>query len=128
MRSTPCANESISVGASKLGGLPDLPPQITWPRWKTDYLTFVAQVNLAELPASDSLPIAGMSPSFVTANNQPGVLPRTIRKDCASGIFQNHRSSFAPLNPDLPCFLAHGFLSNRFCRSLVPLQRRSGTS
>jgi len=64
MRTAPCANESISVGASKFGGLPDLPPKITWPRWKTGYLTFVAQVNLAEPPANELLPNVGMLSFF----------------------------------------------------------------
>jgi uncharacterized protein YwqG len=82
MRSTPCANESISVGASKLGGLPDLPPKIAWPRWKTGYLTFVAKVNLAELPASDSLPTVGMLSFFYD------------REQSAWGFAPNHKEGF----------------------------------
>ena len=82
MRTAPCANESISVGASKFGGLPDLPPKITWPRWKTGYLTFVAQVNLAELPASDSLPTVGMLSFFYD------------REQSAWGFDPNHKEGF----------------------------------
>ena len=64
VRSTPRADETISVGASKLGGLPDLPPRLAWPKWKTGHLTFVAQVNLAELPANELLPRVGMLSFF----------------------------------------------------------------
>jgi len=64
MRSAPRANETISTGTSKLGGLPDLPPGLAWPTWKTGYLTFVAQVNLAELPGSELLPNVGMLSFF----------------------------------------------------------------
>jgi uncharacterized protein YwqG len=64
MRSTPRANETISIGTSKLGGLPDLPPGLAWPKWKASYLTFVAQVNLAELPANELLPNVGMLSFF----------------------------------------------------------------
>lgn len=64
MRSTPCPDTTISVGESKLGGLPDLPSGLTWPDWETGYLTFVAQVNLSELPASDLLPNLGVLSFF----------------------------------------------------------------
>ena len=64
MRSTPRPDKAISVGDSKLGGRPDLPPGLAWPEWKTGYLTFVAQVNLAELPASDLLPNVGVLSFF----------------------------------------------------------------
>jgi uncharacterized protein YwqG len=64
MRSTPRANETTPVAVSKLGGLPDLLPGLPWPKWKTGYLTFVAQVNLAELPSSELLPSVGMLSFF----------------------------------------------------------------
>ncbi|GIK64024.1 MAG: hypothetical protein BroJett018_18180 [Chloroflexota bacterium] len=57
-------NESeISIGASKLGGLPDLPSEIDWPIWNNIPLAFIAQINLAEVKAYDVdnvLPSAGM--------------------------------------------------------------------
>lgn len=64
MRSTPRANESVPIGTSKLGGLPDLPPGLAWPKWKTSHLTFVGQMNLAELPASELLPDVGILSFF----------------------------------------------------------------
>jgi Domain of unknown function (DUF1963) len=82
MRSTPSANESIAIGASKLGGLPDLPPGLAWPEWKSGYLTFVAQVNLAELPAGDLLPDVGMLSFFYDSEQS------------AWGFDPNHKEGF----------------------------------
>ena len=82
MRSTPSANESIAIGASKLGGLPDLPPGLAWPEWTSGYLTFVAQVNLAELPAGDLLPDAGMLSFFYDSEQS------------AWGFDPNHKEGF----------------------------------
>jgi uncharacterized protein YwqG len=82
MRSAPCANGNISLGSSKLGGSPDLPPGLAWPKWKTDYLTFVAQVNLAELTVSELLPKIGMLSFFYD------------REQSAWGFDPNHREGF----------------------------------
>jgi hypothetical protein len=44
--------DRLPIGASRFGGLPDLPPGIEWPRVEGKLLPFLAQVNLADLPAS----------------------------------------------------------------------------
>ena len=82
MHSTPWANETITIGASKLGGVPDLPAGVAWPEWKTGYLTFVAQVNLAELPEIDSFPNGGMLSFFYD------------REQSAWGFDPNHKEGF----------------------------------
>src|SRR5271166_1600428 len=38
------------LGTSRLGGLPDLPPDRAWPERDGQLLTFIGQVNLAEVP------------------------------------------------------------------------------
>ncbi len=57
------ADESaIPIGATKVGGLPDLPAGIAWPAWKGAPQSFAAQINLAEvrpLDHSKSLPSTG---------------------------------------------------------------------
>ncbi|MFH0821680.1 MAG: YwqG family protein [Pseudomonadota bacterium] len=49
----------VSAGAgrafSKLGGLPEVPPQFDWPMWKGSPAAFIAQIDLAELPPSHGL-------------------------------------------------------------------------
>jgi len=65
------ANEAtIPVGVSKLGGLPDLPPHISWPQWQGDPQSFIAQMRLEELQAYDTeklLPPKGMLWFFYTS-------------------------------------------------------------
>src|SRR5436189_91688 len=41
------AAERLRIWASRLGGLPDLPPGLTWPFRDGGLLTFIAQINLA---------------------------------------------------------------------------------
>jgi hypothetical protein len=54
---------SIRVGGSRLGGLPDLPTEVEWPRGVDDdgrpwrYADFVAQLDFAEIPEIDALPL-----------------------------------------------------------------------
>lgn len=53
---------STRLGSSRIGGTPDLPPDISWPRFEGSSLSFIAQLNLDEVartwPASP-LPSSG---------------------------------------------------------------------
>lgn len=42
--------ETIAIGRSKIGGKPDVPPSFTWPYWRDKPMSFIAQINLTELP------------------------------------------------------------------------------
>lgn len=60
---------TVPLGATKLGGHPDLPAGTAWPRVKKAPLTFLAQLDLAalapHLPAKSGLPRAGRVALFV---------------------------------------------------------------
>jgi uncharacterized protein YwqG len=74
--------DTIPVGASKLGGRPDLPPNFIWPEWKGTGLTFLAQFRLSDLTAYDVeqlLPSAGMLYFFYEVEAQPWGLEPTDR-------------------------------------------------
>ena len=43
---------ALPIGGSRFGGLPDLPPNLSWPSWKGKKLPFLAQIDLATLPQS----------------------------------------------------------------------------
>lgn len=43
-------DEKIKVGASKIGGHPDVPSTFNWPSWEDHYMSFIAQINLEEFP------------------------------------------------------------------------------
>src|SRR3954468_699704 len=55
--------DTLPLGASKLGGSPDLPPDYEWPRHDYFPLSFVTQINLADVAPYDPwaiLPHEGM--------------------------------------------------------------------
>lgn len=61
------------VGQTRIGGLPDLPSGIDWPRWDGSPLSFVAQINLEEATRYDLehiLPISGLLYFFYDAQQQ----------------------------------------------------------
>ncbi len=56
-------DDDIAVGASKFGGSPDLPAGVPWPSNENGALSFVAQINFAEVSKFDTdrlLPKSGM--------------------------------------------------------------------
>jgi len=66
-KSTKAADAKLPVGASKLGGGPDMPPGAEWPVLGGDPLAFLAQFNLADLHASlvcRELPSSGLLSIF----------------------------------------------------------------
>jgi len=67
------ADAQLPIGASKLGGTPDLPPGGAWPVWKNASMSFVAQVQLSDVRPFDSehrLPATGLLQFFYDAQQQ----------------------------------------------------------
>lgn len=73
IRTKPVEDDELPIGASKFGGLPDLPPDVPWPdyinrdggkvRGKRESLGFLAQFSMAELAHHSPegiLPTTGM--------------------------------------------------------------------
>lgn len=59
---------SIPLGGSKIGGLPDLPPGVTWPHREDKPLEFLAQINLGDAALFDReklLPSTGLLSFFL---------------------------------------------------------------
>ncbi|MBA4186396.1 MAG: hypothetical protein C0467_00105 [Planctomycetaceae bacterium] len=74
-KSTRTADAKIPVGASKLSGLPDLPPKAAWPVFQGEPLHFLAQFNLAELSKSlacRELPNTGLISIFSVYDEDEG--------------------------------------------------------
>ncbi len=68
--SAPVEEATIQVGASKLGGLPDLPPGIGWPQWQGISQSFIGQIRLEEVHQYDVehvLPARGLLSFFYDA-------------------------------------------------------------
>jgi uncharacterized protein YwqG len=63
----------LKVGASKIGGLPDLPTGVSWPRWHDAPQSFIAQIALVDAHAYDVdkvLPQSGMLWFFYDAQQE----------------------------------------------------------
>jgi hypothetical protein len=65
---TAVANDAeLALGATKIGGRPDLPEDIPWPEWRGAPMDFVAQIRLADIASYDpegELPHEGMLSYF----------------------------------------------------------------
>jgi uncharacterized protein YwqG len=71
LRTNRMSEEHIPIGKARIGGRPDLPIHIEWPTWKNEPLSFIAQLNLADLPDYDFLnilPPEGILSFFYSAN------------------------------------------------------------
>jgi hypothetical protein len=51
IRTSPTPVAALKPGQSRIGGVPDLPPIFPWPRYDGLGLSFIAQLDLAELAA-----------------------------------------------------------------------------
>lgn len=66
----PADEANQPIGASKLGGLPDLPAHISWPSWQGVPQSFIAQIRLEEVQTYNTqklLPPKGMLWFFYAA-------------------------------------------------------------
>jgi hypothetical protein len=80
------------VGASRLGGEPDLPPGEPWPEWQGTPMSFLVQIDLATvagLPGADVLPSDG--PSVVLLRCPRCGLERPSRRRGLAGSVHSGR-------------------------------------
>lgn len=62
LKTFPCREDELQLGASRIGGKPDLTDDIVWPVWHGKPLSFLAQIKLSDLaqyPFTDVLPEEG---------------------------------------------------------------------
>jgi uncharacterized protein YwqG len=85
------ATEPSAQPVSRLGGRPNLPKDIPWPVWQNEQpLAFIAQLDLAALPAIENLPLprSGSLFFFYDADELPwGFDPKD--KGCARVIYSS---------------------------------------
>lgn len=65
--------DSLPIGQSKIGGFPDLPKEIEWFKFKDKPMSFLAQINLAEVKPfdlDDKLPNEGILYFFYDAEQK----------------------------------------------------------
>jgi len=86
--------DELPIGASRFGGSPDLPYDCEWPTAEGVPLSFLAQVDLSQLPPSE-LPASGWLLLFYDTDREPwGSNPgdsrgfRVILVECSAGPLQ----------------------------------------
>ena len=94
---------TLSIGHSRLGGLPDLPPDRAWPTHKGKKIPFVAQINLADIPAgADSgLPRRGHLYAFALISNEEEHWPPPAAVFLHEGEAASLRRADAPADDDI---------------------------
>lgn len=78
LRRQPARDAGIAIGATKLGGLPDLPPGVAWPSFRGVPQSFIVQIDLADvagLAGTDVLPPSGLLSVFFDAEQTWGSEP-----------------------------------------------------
>ncbi|MCL2827921.1 MAG: YwqG family protein [Oscillospiraceae bacterium] len=63
LKTSKSKDEEFSLGESKIGGFPQLPPNFEWPKFNSKPLAFLAQLNLEQIAKYDTqklLPATGM--------------------------------------------------------------------
>src|SRR4051812_22150194 len=66
-----CELNELATGASRFGGVPDLPPGFRWPALGNRAMAFLAQIDLGSLPANDRLPPTGWLVVFYETQEMP---------------------------------------------------------
>lgn len=56
LRTERVKSDELPLGASRMGGLPDLPPQVPWPEYQDRPLEFLTQINFREAASVARLP------------------------------------------------------------------------
>jgi hypothetical protein len=71
----------LPLGASRVGGLPDLPGGVEWPTYLAKKLPFLVQINLSDLPTEKNrlLPRYGWLFAFGLFDNEPEHKPDPVK-------------------------------------------------
>jgi uncharacterized protein YwqG len=97
LRTTPTPIEALKLGQSRIGGQPDLPPQFQWPRFDGLGLSFIAQLDLAEIAAQPSvlpLPKEGHLAFFYDSDQRTWGFDQEDRGSALIVYFSGPASSF----------------------------------
>jgi uncharacterized protein YwqG len=101
----PCAQliHAAAPGVTRLGGIPDMPASLEWPRWKDRPLAFLAQIDLGTIAAAgapDWLPAQGMLFFFYDSEQSTWGFDPTDRDSWAVLYAPAGRADRAAIEPD----------------------------
>lgn len=96
--------EPTPVGATRFGGEPDLPPEIPWPMFEGEPMTFAAQLDLDALrrfPAARELPPTGLLSFFYAFDDHPSTPSRVIHIESRAGLSRRATPRGGDRRPEL---------------------------
>jgi uncharacterized protein YwqG len=99
LRLTLSEKQRGKLGASRLGGAPDLPCGFEWPTWQGEELVFLGQISLEDVAAvnpTDLLPPHGLLLFFYDTVRQPSGLEPADRGSCRVVLHQGGPTSLEP--------------------------------
>jgi uncharacterized protein YwqG len=115
-RTTLSGDDEIPVGASKFGGLPDVPKDFLWPEWNNRSLAFLGQINLSTLAKNSIvslLPSSGLLSFFYDCEQRTWGFKPEDKGSWRVYLFPNQlldRASYPTSIPDYaqhkPCTLS----------------------
>lgn len=108
IQTSAATDETLPIGASKLGGLPDLPASIAWPDREGAPLAFIGQISLREIPSPSPLPQDGIVSFFYdNAQSAWGFDPkdRSSFRVLYFPVSQELRRTHSPVKEEPPSLL-----------------------
>jgi uncharacterized protein YwqG len=128
---------AIGMGDSRIGGLPDVPPDFEWPRWmptntrdqfphpgRPAPLGFIAQIDMSHVPpVDDALPVSGWLCFFYDRYCEPWGFDPADRGCCRVTYADCDRSSLSRAEPPSdadPDHVAHPCLVEAHAELTLP--------
>ena len=114
-------DDKNSLGRTKIGGRPDLPIHMVWPSWQNKSLSFIAQINLADLPEYDFLnilPSEGILSFFYSASQETWGFDPKDKGSWKVVYFEDHDIKRRDFPSDLPAMGRFESCSIKFQRSV----------
>ena len=107
IRTEPADDQQLEIGASKIGGVPDLPEGTEWPRWKGTPLAFIAQLKMDDVFKHDltgTLPKTGLLSFFYDARQETWGFDSDDRGSWRVSYFDGDSTGLSRAKPpnDLP--------------------------
>jgi uncharacterized protein YwqG len=122
LRTSQRPDEEIPIGRTKVGGKPDLPNPLDWLSWQNKSLSFIAQINLADLPEYDFLdvlPPEGLLSFFYSASQETWGLDPKDKDSWKVIYFDDKYLQRRDYPPDLPEEGIYNSCSVEFHRSVT---------
>lgn len=126
LNTSPMKDDDLAAGVSRLGGLPNLPPDVAWPVDDGRPLDFIAQIDLAQAAEAmhlQDMPVTGWLAFFYDADYQPWGFDPRDRGGWRVLFFQGEATALRrvePPEPVAPSRQSNGLLAQLLGRKARP--------